>query len=195
MCYATRGEMNLYFKENEFVLRTKESYENDLEMLPSLTPGKVHFQGIKRPCILNNLSHFHITENWINDSMHTALEGFIPYISGAVLAEIAKLCPTLTVAFFNEQLYRLCSNLIVEKANKPFPITSFFGTNQEIAPAQSSAQMWFLFRSIPAMIGDIVSGDEALNYWEVLILLQEIVDLIFASCLTESLLVHMSGLI
>lgn len=90
MCYATRDTMKLYFREEEFELRTKGTYESDLNVLESLPSGKIHFRGVKRPCVLNNLPNFHITENWRNDSMHTALEGFVPYTSGAVLSEIAK---------------------------------------------------------------------------------------------------------
>ena len=64
-----------------------------------------------------------------------------------------------------------------------------------MAPKQSSVQMWTLFRILAPIVGGNIHGEDALNFWKHFITLQEIVDLIMAPRLTESLLNHMSHLI
>ncbi len=196
LCYATRNDMQNYEKESDFTLRTKEEHTYDLSMLDSLPAARNHFRGVKRECPLNFLDSYHITDNWTNDSMHTGLEGFVPYVSGAVLFEINRLCPNITLSFVNEQILHISSSFIsMERHNKPCPMSNFLEPGQDMSPKQSSIQMWTLFRMLAPIIGGNVYGEQALTYWELFIVLQEIVDLIMAPSLTESLLNYMSQLI
>jgi hypothetical protein len=75
--------MQNYERESDFTLRTKEEHTNDLRMLDDLPTGRNHCHGGKLEYPLNFLDSYHIsTDNWNYDSMHTALEGFVPYVSG-----------------------------------------------------------------------------------------------------------------
>ena len=196
LCYATREEMQTYERESDFSLRTKETYANDLTMLNSLPAGKNHYRGVKRQCALNALPSYHIIDNWTNDSMHTSLEGFMPYVTGAVLFHINRLCPEITLSFVNQQILQVTSGFISgERHNKPGPLSSFLEPGKDMTPKQSSIQMGTLFRILPLIIGGKLYGEEALRYWELFMTLQEIVDLIMAPTLTESLLNHMSQII
>ena len=50
-------------------LRTQEDYEVDVAVNdPSIT-------GVKSPCLLNDISNFHVTKNFAPDIMHDILEG------------------------------------------------------------------------------------------------------------------------
>ena len=51
LCYATREEMQLYFEEKYFELRTPEKYEQDLRNL-ELSESE-NIRGVVRRCVLN----------------------------------------------------------------------------------------------------------------------------------------------
>jgi hypothetical protein len=84
LCYCTREESQNYFKEKDFRCRTPESYKQDIEALLS-DINRLHVRGVKKFCIRNCLNFFHIMANWINDCMHTCLQGIIPYVCGLVI--------------------------------------------------------------------------------------------------------------
>ena len=89
MCYATRDEMQVNYFERDFKLRTIEEYNIDLQHLEDLPVGE-SYRGVKKPCKLNHLSHFHMTTNWVKDAMHTVLEGIVPLLTGSVLHSLRK---------------------------------------------------------------------------------------------------------
>ncbi len=59
-------------------------------------------------------------------------------------------------------------------------------------PKQSSIQIWYLFRILAPILGVVIFGENALKYWELFLILQEILDLIMTPRPTESLLTYMS---
>jgi len=46
--------------------------------------------GIKRNCVLNDLTYFHVTENLVVDAMHDILEGIAPFELGLILVELSN---------------------------------------------------------------------------------------------------------
>ena len=85
LCYATREDMRTFQKESDFQLRTRTEYEADVSQLSNLPPGKNHCRGVKAASIFNDLIDFHICDNWVNDAMHTVIEGVDPHVTGNVL--------------------------------------------------------------------------------------------------------------
>ena len=75
LCYCSREESQTKFTEREFVCRNKALYDWDIANLLSRSAHQIHIKGIKKFCLLNRLKFFHIMENWINDCMHTVLQG------------------------------------------------------------------------------------------------------------------------
>lgn len=194
-CYATRAEMQVFTKEEECHLRTAIEYEDDISMLDDLPPSKNHHRGVKRGCILNQLDHFHIIDNKINDPMHTLLEGVIPYVMGAVLHSLSQICPRITLETVNRRINQVFGSLIgPDRYNKPCCLSAFLPPGSNMTPSQSAAQMWALFRYFPIIIGEWII-EEAYHYWNLFLILQEIVDIVFAMKLTDTLLVQLSNLV
>lgn len=79
-CECTLDESRHWTKEKDFALRTIENYNKQLESIRM--HDKINYQiskGIRKPCILNDLGHFHILKNRYCDLMHDVNEGVIPF--------------------------------------------------------------------------------------------------------------------
>ena len=70
LCYATKAQMQTWFKESMFVLRDPDQYQEDLRQLHQ-SPHLPYVRGVKQPCLLDNLEHWKVMDNWVNDVMHT----------------------------------------------------------------------------------------------------------------------------
>lgn len=114
ICYCTREESQNNFLEKDFQLRTRTPYEFDLEQLEFLEPGSLHFRGIKRACMLNRLLYFHIILNWVNDCMHTVLQGFGPYVCALVIKTFINQ-KLFNITELNDAINKVFSSLRVEK--------------------------------------------------------------------------------
>ena len=63
-CKMHRNDMWYSSTERPECLRTQEDYEVDVAVNdPSIT-------GVKSPCLLNDISNFHVTKNFAPDIMH-----------------------------------------------------------------------------------------------------------------------------
>ncbi len=92
----------------------------------------------------------------------------------------------ITVELFNDRLRHVFGLLKVEKKNKPCEINSFLPPGRGFSPKFSASQMWTLFRFLPLMLSNVI--DEAKDYWELFLKLQEIVDILTAPRLDEAAL-------
>ena len=195
-CYATREEMQTLYRESDFVLRTKEEYKNDVAMLLDLPPGKNHVRGVKSDCAFNQLPNFHVVENWVNDSMHTVL-GVLSYVMGAVLYSISEKFPDkVTAESINERITCIFGSLVIDRDSKPCLLSKLSEPGKDMSPKQGAAQQWALFRYMPLILCDLIpvnQRSEVLDYWELLTVLEEIVDLVFAPKWTDSLLTYFSN--
>lgn len=195
LCYATRDEMQQLEREDGCQLRTKADYDFDVAQLDDLPTGRNHFRGIKTKCCLNDLGHFHITDNWLNDAMHSVLEGVIPYVTGAILFKLSEFNPRVTIELINQRLIFLFDSLIVDKQNKPCLLSRLLPPGQEMSPKQTAAQQYALFRYLPLILSDEVENEQSFPYWDLFLNLQEVVDIIFSLKHTDSLLTYLSELI
>ncbi len=181
LCYATKPEMQTYFLEKDFKLRTVEEYNKDLLILE--TTQQENYRGIKRKCKLNDLKNFHVIENWTNDCMHTVLEGIVPVVVGCVLYSLTSL-KFITLELLNVKLLYLYSLIKVDKKNKPCQINKIHQPGKGFSPKLGAAEMWSLFRFLPLIISDCVNPVNP--HWKLFISFQEIVDMVFAPELHES---------
>lgn len=79
-CECTTEESRKWTKENVSSFRTIENYTKQVEA--SQMGDKVDYQrskGVRKPCLLNDLCHFHILKNRYCDLMHDVNEGVIPF--------------------------------------------------------------------------------------------------------------------
>lgn len=185
-CYATRHEMQVYSQERDFQMRTIGNYENDLNELEVSQSAIV--RGIKRSCPLNRLQFWHLISNAVNDIMHTFLQGVLPHVTSCVLYSLWK-DDIITLDSFNNRLQEIFLQVKVDKKSKPSELNSFLNPGSGLSPKYSAAQTWTLFRYIPVMIGHKATGKK---YWKMFMMLQEVVDIVFAPRLTETILVEYS---
>ena len=197
LCYCTKKEMQSFTKESDCRLRTIESYDEDLKYLQEqqdFDDNIIHQRGIKRYCPFNNLPNFHIITNWINDIMHTGIEGFIPYLTGCVISSVASANNNFTLEVLNDNIDGIFGRLQVDRTNKPSHLDRIPIPGQGIGGKLSAAQQWALFRYMPLIIGDFVN-DESAMFYELFILGQEIVDILMGHKFTDTLLKYLAILI
>jgi hypothetical protein len=71
-CRMPRYKFQTSVRESKLHLRTKQNYEEDLQL------QDISKTGVKTESIFNTIPYFHITENYCPDIMHDILEGVAP---------------------------------------------------------------------------------------------------------------------
>lgn len=97
-CQNSSLEYQNIFNESQSRMRTKESYEQCIERIKSMT--KIDYKvtcGIKSHCELNRLQYYHIIENKSIDIMHDINEGVIPKCMHTFFSKL------LPLKLFNEK--------------------------------------------------------------------------------------------
>lgn len=185
LCYCTRDEAQNLFDEKSFCLRTPELYLIDIEELKFLRPNQSNVRGVKRFCVFNRLKFFHIMENWINDCMHTCLQGIIPYVCGLVIKTLVTQ-KLLTVDEVNDEISKIFTRLNIDKKNKPGSIKD--DGKHGISFKMSAAQLWAFMRYFPSSCSHRIPQEN--EYWNLIILLSEIIDIVMAPKLRDSTLLY-----
>ena len=101
LCYATIDQIQENVYESQFVMKSRDSYNKDLEALGS-SPIGTHSRGVKSACCLNKIAGFRVVEGI--DPTHTLLEGTVPYELGCVLYKLITVKRFLTLAQFNTRM-------------------------------------------------------------------------------------------
>ena len=114
-CFTTREQMQNCFREENFQLRAYCDCEADLELLKGLAVN--HVRGFCRFCPLNRLTYYKSTENWINDVMHSVLEGLIPLVLSCVLRSLYEE-NFITLPLLNGKINSVFASLRIEKKKK-----------------------------------------------------------------------------
>ncbi|OXU23575.1 hypothetical protein TSAR_009738 [Trichomalopsis sarcophagae] len=79
ICRASSEEASRLTKEDNTKLRSKENYEEDVLLADASKTG------IKKHCVFNNVTDFHILDNLSMDLMHDVLEGVCSYVAKSKL--------------------------------------------------------------------------------------------------------------
>ena len=168
-CKMHIDQMRRASTANIELLRNYDNYNEDLQLKDPRSTG------VKAPCLLNNVEHFHVATNYA-PVMHDLLEGVGRLEVHLVLADLTQ------AGFFNLDLlnsritsfdYAPC-----DSKNKPSPITHNRIQKPDGASGQTASQMWCLIRYLPLMIGDLVPEDN--EHLELTLLLLECMDFIFS---------------
>jgi hypothetical protein len=175
LCSGSRDECQEKFLECDFIMRDPDTHDQTVLLLSSVKydPSAT---GVKNSCILNELQNFHVTKNFALDCMHDLLEGIIPY-------ELSLVMPVLKQRYkmSNEQLQALINNF----SYGPSDLNSKppFSTVTDIR--LKAAEAWCLMRNLPLILGSKINRDD--EEWNLLLLLCEITDIIFAPKLSLGL--------
>ena len=186
MCLIDRAQT--VFSENDprVMLRTKLTNENHYNYLVE-NPRENSCFGIKRNSILNSLTYFNVSDNFVFDIMHDILEGVAQY-------EIKLLFEYLKQNFIsNENILQRVYAFnygFMDRKNRPTHI-NMFCTGNSIGLIAS--QTLCLIRNLPLIFGDVVpEGD---THWHLLLLLLHIVNIVFSPCITEGMTIFLKHLI
>lgn len=188
MCLIDKASAQTVFSGNDprVLLRTALTNKEHYSYLVENPRENCHF-GIKRDSILNSLSYFSVTDNFVFDIMHDILEGVAQY-------KIKLLFEYLNRNFISHEniLHRVYAfNYgFMDKKNRPTHVNM---TCTGSGIGFNASQMLCLVRNLPLIFGDVVpEGD---RHWHLLLLLLHIINIVFAPSITEGMTVFLKHLI
>jgi hypothetical protein len=185
-CECNREEANSLFAESQLKLRSRDSYNTAVSRVGSASYDQ-QMTGIKRGCLLNNLQYWHVTENFAVDVMHDILEGIAGFELALILNGIAadKECQ-LSLEKLNSAI--TCFNYSLADRNSRPPTLSSLN-----AIRMSASEMWCFLRNLPLLIGSLIPREQ--GHWNLLKLLLDIADIVFAPVVSDNLGSFLSHLI
>ena len=184
LCEATKEESQANFYEANFVKRTKLSYDEAVNMIDQ--PGyNEAATGIKHGCIFNSLRYFHVMDNFAVDAMHDLLEGIVPLEMSLVLLAL-QADGYITLDEFNKLLTEFEFDLS-DLNSRPTTFSTFGRLKM------TASECWCLVRNLPFIMGHKVPRDEP--HWNLILLLKEMLDIIFAPKINAGLASYLSHII
>ena len=182
-CLAHKSEIQELFHEKYFILRTRDSYDNEVKRLRDADYNASQ-SGIKRGCILNSLKHFHCTEQSVPDCMHDICEGVGSYEVELILQSLIDK-NFVTLDYVNQKIGEF-NYALSDKNSKP-PELSLPHIRMQ------AAECWCLLRNLPLMIASKVPRGDP--HWQLLIALLDCMTIIFAPEITAGLADFLSCLV
>jgi len=174
-CVIRKDKLKVEFMCNPSSLRTVDAY-NDQVSFVSRDPALQSVYGIKRDSTLNSIPHYHVTSGLPSDVMHDLLEGVACDVIKSILQYCAS-CGFVTLQSLNEKIL-MFPYVGTDKCNKPDVLTEVTKYRQTAAKCRCFLEL------LPLMLGQYIPvGDET---WEVLLLLLNIHNIVFAPELTEA---------
>ncbi|XP_047140689.1 uncharacterized protein LOC124815889 isoform X1 [Hydra vulgaris] len=194
LCYATSNDIQIYFTEDKFEMRTIQKYEIDVGNVQSGNVGnKNHCKGVKKACVLNSIKGFYVTSNFSLDIMHTVLEGVVVIELGAVLYCLSVEKRFFTLGELNNRLSHFWSMVNVDKKNKLLELNKLEVPGHGLSPSMKAMQIWSLLLYLPLIVCDFVPEKD--EHWKFLLELSTLVDLIFAPKFTTGMVTYLKYII
>ncbi|XP_035231911.1 uncharacterized protein LOC118203734, partial [Stegodyphus dumicola] len=179
------GKVNI-----DSIKRTKNNYAYHLSQIAIDKSNEVIY-GINSNCPFNELRYFHVTEGLPPDAMHDLLEGIVPYEIALILKHLI-LDNYLNFDLLNERIKSFVFKGS-DKANKIYKIDPNFSAKNTIGGNASANKT--LIKLLPLMIGDLIPEDNSCNYWSLLIILKNIVELVLSPELSLEMISYLKYLI
>lgn len=187
-CLTDKTRLQSVFSEDDpdLVLRTKELYSEHCNAVAQ-NPSLVHSFGVKRTCPLNSLRYFHSSDNFAVDIMHDLLEGVVQYELKLLFQYLVKDTICLKDLLERIQSFNYGYN---ERKNRPSTVRVDDCSNDL---GLNAIQSWCLLRNTPMIFGDIVEEENI--YWNVILLLIQIVNIVFSPTITDGMTCYLKHLI
>ena len=180
-CLTDKTSLQSVFSEDDsdMVFRTRHLYKEHCDAVAQNT-ALVHSFGVKRTCPLNELQFFHCSDNFSVDIMHDLLEGVVQYELKLVFQCLVKdsLCTVLTLS---ERIHSFNYGYS-ERKNRPGAVKVEDGSNDL---GLNAIQSWCLLRNTPLIFGDLVDHNK--SYWNVILLLIQICNIVFSPIITNGM--------
>ena len=175
-CDFSKVMLGNNFKSTEFVMRTKEGYQNNVRII-ECDPDFASVYGLKSNSCLNSLTYFHVINGLLLDLAHDIFEGVAVDVIFHVLINFVN-DGVLTINEINGNIVNFIFSQI-DPNNKPVPFEIISSQNFKIK--QTACEMWNLIRLLPRMLGlNIPVGNEI---WACLIHFAQLVERLCASFL------------
>lgn len=180
-CMATREDVRSKFREEEHVMRDRNNYSYHLRAVEEDTEnGSVY--GVIHPCCFSSLNYAPvlITHLFPPDVMHDVLEGVIPFVLKNILNEMIRE-KMLTLGQLNYAIDNFSYGWN-NKRSKPQPISER-SLKRGGQLSGSASEKWTLLRLLPELIGSLIVPNK---YWDLYLLLREVVDIVMAPVVRKS---------
>lgn len=185
LCKSHKKDMSMNFLEDNLTLRTRENYEQDLQL------DNVSLTGIKENSVWNKLQNFHVTENHSVDIMHDLLEGVCHYDLTQILQRFIYEYKLFSLDKLNQRIQDHnfgphLTNTNIAYISKEMLIKYKIQT--------SASEMYNLFMHLGLIIGDLFDICEAPE-WCIYISLREIISIAHQKVLHINQHEHLESLI
>lgn len=175
-CLIVREDFKLNYNSTA-QLRTKELHNAQLGDIIQ-NPSKAKEFGFKTDSILNASKYFHITNNFVFDTMHDIFEGVAQFDLKWILHDFICNKKYFTVSYLNSRI-NFFKYGAPEQKNKPSPnFTIEILNNNSSKITQKAIQTWLLLRSLPFLIGSKVPEHDIENF-DVMYSLLKIIEIVF----------------
>lgn len=139
LCNASSENIQNNFYLSSYASKTKEIYEQKIKEL-EINPENALKFGIKSKCMLNEIGHFHTTQNYLFDLTHDLWEGIIPLELSLIINNF--ICDKyFSIEFINSRILTFNYGMIHSK-NKPSFIKAI-GNNIKIRLKAAKMKCFF----------------------------------------------------
>lgn len=183
ICKMSRSEAEIFCEEVISKLRTKENYENDLQLNDSSATG------IEQDCVFNVLKYFHCTYNYSLDLMHDFFEGIIKYDVCQVILNFIER-KLITIDELNE---RISNFTYGSEESRYIPNILNIRKLKENNLNMTAKEAWQFIYLLPLLIGDIVEDND--EVWTLIKTLLELLELCLSSSFNNAKLTLLSSLV
>lgn len=179
-CECHRLDCKVSTKENASKLRTIEAYDSMCARISTEDDlSATETKGIRSYCKLNDLSNFHIFENYTVDAMHDILEGVVPFTLRIVFEHcLGKKMFNLStlqnmIQYYN---YGYLNKRNIPSKLKMGPLSTNLG--------QNSTQLYCLITNLPFILYG--HKDELESIWTLVESLLQIIEIVFSEEIAEN---------
>jgi hypothetical protein len=195
MCHANKDSYTTTFREEDFQMRSMQSYIEECKIISAARPGVIrsHFSkafGINKLSVLAQIDDFPVTGNILQDPMHCLLEGAFAQCLAMFLQRICLEDKLFTLADLNSFLENFAYSYI-DRANKPHAIERIHVTNGSIK--QKAATILMLSYLLPFFFARYTT--ELDRHYEHYLTLTKIVHIAFCPLTDETTAVLLGNLI
>lgn len=188
-CLTTKEELQSVYTEDNpaLIFRTKEIHTEHCEALQE-NPMLASTFGVKKTCLLNELRFFHTSDNYAADIMHDLLEGVVQYELKLVFQYLVNK-KYLSLETLSQRIQSFNYGYI-ERRNRPSGLKMDDGSKDL---GLNAIQSWCLVRNAPLIFGDVVERNN--SFWNLLLLLIQIVNIVFSPVVTNGMTYYLKHLI
>lgn len=165
-CKMSKIETQSCVEEITHLLRTKENFENDRNIMdPTIT-------GIKENCVFDTLDSFHVTHNFCFDIMHDLFEGMCEY----------DVCQILKAIIDDPNVNLTLDDVNNRKRLFPYGELEINNSSNDLSYKRietynldmTASEIWSFVHFLPLMIGDLIEHSN--KHWILLCSLIRVMD-------------------